>query len=84
MVCINLRDPEGLLEESMDGKSFGFTGKQVIHPSQIATVNHSYSPSIDEIRWAREICNKYLSDPGQVGAFIHDHIVIDQPGTGHI
>jgi len=39
-----LQDPEGLEQESRQGRSFGFDGKSVIHPGQIEIVNRCYSP----------------------------------------
>jgi len=44
-----LEDPDGLKEESLQGRSFGFDGKSVIHPAQIAIVNACFSPSEAEI-----------------------------------
>ncbi|KAH0832185.1 citrate lyase beta subunit [Lanmaoa asiatica] len=45
MVCVNYKDPEYLREECEDGRRLGFTGKQVIHPNQVATVNSSFVPT---------------------------------------
>ncbi len=47
-----LEDDDGLAAEAREGRAFGFDGKSVIHPSQIATVNRSFSPSDQELEAA--------------------------------
>jgi len=47
-----LEDEDGLAAEAREGRSFGFDGKSVIHPAQIATVNHVFSPSEAELEAA--------------------------------
>ena len=50
-----LEDDEGLAAEAREGRSFGFDGKSVIHPSQIDTVNRIFSPSEAELASARAL-----------------------------
>ena len=47
-----LEDDQGLADEAREGRGFGFDGKSVIHPAQIATVNRVFSPSEQEIEAA--------------------------------
>ena len=42
MVHIDFKDLEGLRAQSEYSAKMGFTGKQVIHPSQIEIVQNSY------------------------------------------
>ena len=42
MVHIDFKDLEGLQAQSEYSAKMGFTGKQVIHPSQIEIVQNSY------------------------------------------
>ena len=42
MVHIDFKDLEGLQAQSENSAKMGFTGKQVIHPSQIEIVQNSY------------------------------------------
>ena len=42
MVHIDFRDKDGLRSQSEASAKIGFTGKQVIHPSQIEIVHDSY------------------------------------------
>lgn len=48
-------DSERLEAECRQGRAFGFDGKSLIHPNQIATANAAFSPSAVEVARAREI-----------------------------
>ncbi|HEX8527662.1 HpcH/HpaI aldolase/citrate lyase family protein [Allosphingosinicella sp.] len=50
-----LEQDEGLEIECREGRSFGFDGKSVIHPSQIAAANRLFGPSEAEVRSARRL-----------------------------
>lgn len=50
-----LDDAAGLEAECLDGRDLGFDGKTLIHPNQIATANHAFSPSAAEIEDARAL-----------------------------
>ncbi len=54
-VFIDLDDPAGLEAETRQARAFGFDGKTCIHPSQLALVNHLFSPSAEEIADARAL-----------------------------
>ncbi|HEY1876707.1 MAG TPA: CoA ester lyase [Rhizomicrobium sp.] len=45
-------------------RDFGFDGKSVIHPSQIATANRIFSPS-EEIVYARRVLEAFAASPGK-------------------
>ena len=48
----------------------GFTGKQVIHPSQIEIVQHAFTPSAEKIKWARELIEAFdIHQQSGKGAF---------------
>lgn len=51
----DIQDVDGLEASCRQGRALGFDGKTLIHPSQIAPCHRSYSPSVDEVRDAREI-----------------------------
>ncbi|MFN3930273.1 MAG: HpcH/HpaI aldolase/citrate lyase family protein [Brevundimonas sp.] len=48
-------DAERLRTECRQGRAFGFDGKSLIHPAQIAAANAAFSPSPEEVAKAREI-----------------------------
>jgi citrate lyase subunit beta/citryl-CoA lyase len=51
----NIPDISGLEKDLLFGKRLGYTGKCVIHPSQIDTVHKIFSPSIHDIQWAKKV-----------------------------
>jgi citrate lyase subunit beta/citryl-CoA lyase len=50
-----LEDEAGLAEECAQGRCFGFDGKTVIHPDQIATANRLFGPSEKEVASAQRL-----------------------------
>src|SRR5204862_3775994 len=46
-------DQEGLLRETREGRQLGYVAKQAIHPSQIPFIHQVYTPTADEVAWAR-------------------------------
>ncbi|KAJ6660895.1 hypothetical protein lerEdw1_017052, partial [Lerista edwardsae] len=59
LVYIDLQDEEGLRKQSREGALMGFTGKQVIHPNQVAVVQEQFSPSPEKIKWAQELISAF-------------------------
>jgi citrate lyase subunit beta/citryl-CoA lyase len=51
----SLEDEEGLVRQCEEGRAFGFDGKSLIHPNQIATTNRIFSPSAEEISTAERL-----------------------------
>lgn len=51
----DLADEDGFEEECEQGRALGMDGKTVIHPKQIRDANIAFSPSEDELAWARKI-----------------------------
>ena len=58
-VCLDLNDEAALRAQCMDGRSLGFDGKTLIHPSQIDTANAVFSPSDTEVNQARRIVDAW-------------------------
>jgi citrate lyase subunit beta / citryl-CoA lyase len=54
-VDLDLSDDEGLAAACRQGREFGFDGKTLIHPKQIAAANAAFAPSQEEIEWSRRI-----------------------------
>ncbi|NJC40050.1 citrate lyase subunit beta/citryl-CoA lyase [Brevundimonas alba] len=48
-------DMDRLEAECRQGRAFGFDGKSLIHPDQIAAANAAFSPSAEEVAKAREV-----------------------------
>ena len=58
-VYFDLEDDEGFRMEALEAKRLGYVGKQVVHPKQVPLANEIFSPTEDEIRWAREVVAAY-------------------------
>lgn len=51
----NVGDADAFAKECEQGRDMGFDGKTLIHPNQIAPCNTAFTPSDDEIAWARKM-----------------------------
>lgn len=65
-VWSDLTDMAGFEAECAQGRRFGFAGKTLIHPSQIAPAEAAFSPSADEIARARRLVEAF-ADPAHAG-----------------
>lgn len=48
-------DIEGLKKDAQLAKALGYTGKAVINPRHVETVNYIFSPNEKEVRYAKEV-----------------------------
>jgi citrate lyase subunit beta / citryl-CoA lyase len=51
----DIGNADGFFMECQQGVDLGFDGKTLIHPSQIEPCNTAFSPSADEVAWARKM-----------------------------
>ncbi len=80
MVFVDFHDPEGLFREAQDGAQLGFTGKQIIHPSQVEPVQRAFTPSDESIEFASKLMQEYTAhQQAGVGAFALEGKMIDAP-----
>jgi citrate lyase subunit beta/citryl-CoA lyase len=54
-VCNVIEDGPVLAAECAQGAMFGFDGKSLIHPAQIAAANRAYGPTAEAVAWANRI-----------------------------
>jgi citrate lyase beta subunit len=59
-------DAEGFAAECAQGRLYGFDGKSLIHPSQIAAANAAFAPSSAEVAQAEAIVAAF-ADPASDG-----------------
>ncbi len=52
---IDLDDRDGFRAECEHGRDLGMDGKTLIHPKQVPIANEVFSPSADDIAWARKV-----------------------------
>lgn len=64
-VCNEFRDLEAFRAEAEQGLLFGFDGKTVIHPDQIAPANQVFSPSEAELATARAVITAFALPENQ-------------------
>jgi citrate lyase beta subunit len=80
MVYIDFRDLDGLRLEAEQGAGWGFSGKQVIHPNQVPVVQEAFTPSVEEIDYARRVVETFESSQREGrGAYALDGKMIDMP-----
>jgi citrate lyase subunit beta-like protein len=80
MVAIDFRDLEALGKEAEFGAGLGFTGKQIIHPSQVRPVQDAFTPKDAAIVQAKRIVDGFAaSQRDGKGAFALDSKMIDKP-----
>ena len=64
-VYFDLADDDGFRTEAVEAKRLGYVGKQVVHPDQVRLANEVFTPTEDEIRWAREVVAAYEAAAGK-------------------
>lgn len=55
----DIDDENGLKDDCKIGKSLGYIGKTIIHPSQIAITHEAFRPNKIELDWAKKVCQTY-------------------------
>jgi citrate lyase subunit beta/citryl-CoA lyase len=51
----DIADAAGLRRDALRARRLGFSGKSIIHPGQIETVNAIFTPTVEEIEHARRV-----------------------------
>ncbi len=74
-VTLQVKDPEILAQDVARARRLGFGGKLCIHPSQVVAVNDGFSPSSEELDWARRV----LDAASVQGAVVVDGKLVDKP-----
>jgi citrate lyase subunit beta/citryl-CoA lyase len=60
----NFADQDGLEADAAYGRRAGFTGKMAIHPGQVEAINRAFTPSEEELNWARQVVEAFDGHPG--------------------
>ena len=71
------RDTAQLGLDAARSRRGGFGGKLCIHPAQVAVVNAAFTPSADELDWARRVQAAFTAAGG--GVFSLDGRMVDAP-----
>jgi citrate lyase subunit beta / citryl-CoA lyase len=76
----DVTDGDGLRRDALQARRLGFTGKSLIHPGQIETINEVFSPSAAEVSYARRVIDAFEGAQRKGdGAVALDGRMLDQP-----
>lgn len=80
IVTIEFRDLEKVRQEALFGAQLGYSGKQVVHPNQVAPVQEAFTPDDQAILQARRLVEAFEQHQARgAGAFELDGRMIDLP-----
>jgi len=80
MVFTDFHDTLNLKMEATQGAAMGYTGKQIIHPNQVQTVQEAFTPSDAAIEYARRVVETFEAHQAEgAGAYELDGKMIDMP-----
>ena len=80
IVTIDYKNMEALRIESEFGAQLGFSGKQIVHPSQVEPVQTAFTPTDTAIAYAKRIVETFeASQQAGRGAYSLDGKMIDMP-----
>ena len=73
----DVKDQEGLIHHTKIARNMGYDGKSVIHPAQIKPVNEIFTPSKEEIEFAKKVIDAFNEAEAKgIGATVVDgHLV---------
>lgn len=60
---VDFRDPEGLRASCRAARGEGFSGRIAIHPAQVEIINEAFSPSEEEVAFARRVVDLFAANP---------------------
>ena len=75
--CIAVHDHEILISETAAARALGFSGKAVLHPANVKTVNDAFTPTAQETAKAREIVAAF--EASETGLVLIDGKLVEKP-----
>ena len=78
VVYVNFRDDEGLETDCLRDRKAGFIGKIAIHPAQPPIINRTFTPSTEEVDYAKRVVDMFEQNPG-LGTVGLDGKMLDMP-----
>jgi len=76
----DVTDRDGLRRDAVQARRLGFSGKSLIHPRQIDTVNDVFSPGAAEVSYARRVIDAFDAARRRGdGAVALDGKLLDEP-----
>jgi citrate lyase subunit beta / citryl-CoA lyase len=75
---VNLKDLDGYRRQAREASLMGFDGKWALHPDQIEVALDEFTPSQEEILFARDVVAAFEQRKKEgVGAFSHNGLMVD-------
>jgi len=74
---VDIQDMEALRASTIRVRALGFTGRSSIHPSHVATINETFSPTPNEVEHARAVVDAYENARG--GATTLKGTLVERP-----
>jgi citrate lyase subunit beta/citryl-CoA lyase len=78
VVYVDYRDLQGLEVECLRDRRSGFIGKIAIHPGQCEVINRAFTPSEDEVAYAKRVIDLFEKNPG-LGTIGLEGKMLDMP-----
>lgn len=79
-VYIEIGDLTGCSASARRAKQFGYGGKLAIHPSQVAPINETFTPTAAEVAWAHRLIEAFAGAEKQgLAALNFEGTMIDYP-----
>ena len=76
-VHISLQVDDEFRRVSMEGRDMGFDGKCLIHPSTIVACNEAFSPSKEDVEFAKRVVEASESSPKDDGVIVVDGRLVE-------
>ncbi|MGY8815461.1 MAG: HpcH/HpaI aldolase/citrate lyase family protein [Gammaproteobacteria bacterium] len=77
MPCLNFKDLDAVRTEAEHARLLGFTGKAVIHPSNIDSINRAFTPTKEEMEEAQRFVVAYQKST--TGVAVIDGKLVEKP-----
>ena len=74
----DIRNLDGLRAEAGEARRMGYGGKIAIHPDQVAVIHEVFTPSAQEVDWAKRVVATFESNPSS-GVLTLDGKMLDRP-----
>lgn len=75
-VFLDIKNLDGLRAEADDAVAVGFDAKVAIHPSQVEVVRTAYTPTAEQVDWARRVLDTARRERG---VFAFEGTMVDAP-----
>jgi citrate lyase subunit beta / citryl-CoA lyase len=74
----DIKNIDGLRAEANDARRMGYGGKIAIHPDQVAVIHEVFTPTAQEVDWAKRVVATFESNPN-AGVLTLDGKMLDRP-----